>query len=154
VCIYNESPTHLIVDVNGYHSARSRYRAVDPARLADTRRVAPTATAEDLVLVMVNQLRASRGLGSVSSDPTMTSYARGWSYTMSQSGFRHSSGPYAENIGWARGMWTPESAALTLYNAFLTSPPHLANMVNPGWTQVGVGAYFDGTFWHLTLEFR
>ena len=155
VCIYNQSPTHLIVDVNGYFSPSSRYGALVPARLIDTRRTSPTASAEDVVLVLMNQLRASRGLGQVAPDPTMTSFARNWSYTMSQSGFRHSSGPYAENVGWVRGAsWTPESAATTLYKAFLASPPHLANMVNSTWTQVGVGVYLDGTTWYLSLEFR
>ena len=73
---------------------------------------------------------------------------------MSQSGFRHSAGPYAENVGWYRGTSSPEAAALGLHNAFLASPTHLANMVNPAWTSVGVGVHSDGASWHITLVFR
>jgi len=84
----------------------------------------------------------------------MTAFARNWSVTMSQSGFRHSGGPYAENVGWYRGMSSPEAAALGLHNAFLASPTHLANMVYPTWTTVGVGVHTDGASWYATLVFR
>ena len=73
---------------------------------------------------------------------------------MSQSGFRHSSGPYAENVGWDRGATSPEVAALGLHTAFLGSPTHLANMINPAWTSVGIGVHTDGSSWYITLEFR
>ena len=102
VCIYNEASTHLIVDVNGYFPPAAGYGALDPARLLDTRRSSPSAAAEDSALILINQLRASRGLVPVQPDATMTAFARGWSSTMSQSGFRHSGGPYSENVGWIR----------------------------------------------------
>ena len=103
VCIYNDAPTHLIVDVSGYYPSSASFGALDPARLLDTRGSSPAAAAEDAALVLINQLRASRGLGPVSTDATMHEFARNWSVTMSQSGFRHSGGPYAENVGWYRG---------------------------------------------------
>ncbi len=155
VCIYNDAATHLIVDVNGYFPPTASFGALEPARLLDTRRSSPAATAEDVALTLINQLRASRGLGPVSPDATMTAFARSWSLTMSQSGFRHSGGPYSENIGWTSGASSsPEAAALGLHGAFVASPPHLANMTNPAWTTVGVGVHFDGATWHITLEFR
>ncbi len=155
VCIYNEAATHLIVDVNGYYPPTANYGALAPARLLDTRRSSPAAAAEDVALVLVNQLRASLGLGAVTPDPTMTTFARNWSVTMSQSGFRHSGGPYAENIGWSSAAsLSPEAAALGLHNAFVASPPHFANMTNPAWTTVGVGVHNDGAAWYITLEFR
>jgi uncharacterized protein YkwD len=73
---------------------------------------------------------------------------------MSQTGFRHSGGPYAENVGWYRGSSSPEAAALGLHNAFLASPAHLANMLDPAWTTVGVGIHTDGVSWYITLVFR
>ncbi len=154
VCIYNDAPTHLIVDVNGYYPSSANFGALDPARLLDTRRSSPAAAAEDAALVLINQLRASRGLGPVSADPAMSAFARNWSITMSQSGLRHSGGPYAENVGWYRGSSSPEVAALGLHDAFLASPPHLANMINAAWTTVGVGVHTDGVSWYITLEFR
>ena len=154
VCVYNQSATHLIVDVNGYSPPAAGYGALQPARLLDTRPVTPTAAAEDLSLVLVNQARAARGLAPLAQDATMTVFARNWSVTMSQTGFRHSSGPYAENVGQYRGSSSPEAAALALHNAFLASPTHLANMVNPTWTMVGVGLHTDGASWYITLVFR
>ncbi len=155
VCIYSDAATHLIVDVNGYFSPSSNFGSLVPARLLDTRRSSPTVGAEDVALVLVNQLRAARGLGPVAADATMTAYARNWSTTMSQSGFRHSGGPYAENIGWISGSsLSPEAAALRLHASFVASPPHVANMTNPAWTAVGIGVHYDGTTWYMTLEFR
>ncbi len=155
VCIYNDAATHLIVDVNGYFPPTANFGSLAPARLLDTRRTSPAASAEDVALMLINQLRASRGLGPVTSDVTMTAFARNWSLTMSQSGFRHSGGPYAENIGWSSGgSQSPEAAALGLHNAFVASPPHLANMTNPAWTMAGVGVHYDGTTWYITVEFR
>jgi uncharacterized protein YkwD len=84
----------------------------------------------------------------------MHQFARNWSVTMSQSGFRHSSGPYAENIGWFRGAMSPETVAFELHQNFIASPPHLANMVNAAWTMVGVGVHTDGVTWYITFEFR
>ncbi|HYN33942.1 MAG TPA: CAP domain-containing protein, partial [Ilumatobacteraceae bacterium] len=155
VCLYNDAATHLIVDVNGFFLPTANFGALDPARLVDTRRSSPAVGAEDVALILINELRASRGLGPVASDATMTAFARSWSLTMSQSGFRHSGGPNAENIGWSRGgSSSPEAAALGLHAAFVASPPHLANMTNPAWTAVGIGVHYDGTTWHITVEFR
>ncbi len=154
VCIYNQSATHLIVDVNGYFASSANFGALDPARLLDTRRASPAAAAEGAALLLINQLRASRGLGPVSSDATLHAFARNWAVTMSQSGFRHSGGPYAENVGWYSGALSPEAAALALHRAFVASPPHLENMVNPAWTTVGVGVHTDGASWYIALEFR
>jgi uncharacterized protein YkwD len=155
VCIYNDSPTHVIVDVSGYFSSSARFGAVDPARLLDTRGGAmPGATAESVALDLLNRLRASRGLGPLRSDATLTAFARDWSRTMAQSGFRHSTGPYSENIGWVRGVSSPQDAGQLLHDGFVDSPPHYANMTNPQWTTVGVGAHQVGTTWYITFEFR
>jgi uncharacterized protein YkwD len=154
VCIYTHAATDLIVDVNGYFPRSADFGALVPARLLDTRGSSLAAVAEDAALLLTNQLRASRGLGPVVPDATMTAFAQSWSVTMSQSGFRHSGGPYAENVGWYSGASSPEAAALGLHDAFLASPSHLANMVNPAWTTVGVGIHTDGTSWYITLVFR
>ena len=156
VCIYNQAPTHVVVDVSGYFESSARFRAVDPARLADTRGGStPGATAEQAALKLLNQLRASRGVGALASDATMTSFARNWSATMSQSGFRHSAGPYAENIGRLPGTsWSPQEVAAVLHNGFVNSPPHFANMTKPDWTAVGVGVHMDASGWYITFEFR
>ena len=155
VCIYNSAPTHVIVDVNGYFATSASFGAVNPARVMDTRGgMTPGVAAENATLSLVNQLRAARGLGPVVLDSTMTAFARNWSSTMAQSGFRHSTGPYSENIGWLQGAaLSPQEAAQALHNGFVNSPPHFANMTNPAWTKVGVGVHVSGTGWHITVEF-
>ena len=105
-------------------------------------------------MLLINELRVSRGLAAVSTDATMHQFARNWSVAMAQTGFRHSGGPYAENVGWYRAASSPEAAALALHKAFLASPMHLANMINPAWTVVGVGVHSDGASWLITAEFR
>jgi uncharacterized protein YkwD len=158
VCIYNSAPTHVIVDVGGYFSSAAGFGAIEPARLVDTRVAPPTggtAAAESVALSLLNELRASRGLAVLASDATMTAFARNWSSTMSQSGFRHSAGPYAENIGWLGGASaSPQEAARALHDGFVNSPPHFANMTDPKWTAVGVGVHLEGTTWFITFEFR
>ena len=155
VCVYNAAPTHVIVDVGGYFTRSAQFGAVDSARLIDTRGgPMPGASAEDVALNHLNELRASRGLRPVSPDATMTAFARNWSATMAQSGFRHSTAPYAENIGWLQGVTSPQDAAKALHDGFVNSPPHFANMTNPNWTSVGVGIHQVGTTWYITLEFR
>jgi hypothetical protein len=37
VCLYSLAATHLIVDVNGFHTAKSTYAALNPVRLLETR---------------------------------------------------------------------------------------------------------------------
>ncbi len=37
ICIYTDSPTHLIADVDGYYPSGSPYTPLQPTRLADTR---------------------------------------------------------------------------------------------------------------------
>ncbi len=154
VCVYNESPTHLLVDVSGYFAGSSGFGALQPARLLDTRGSSMPASAEDAMLILIDQLRASRGLAAVTPDATLTAFARNWSATMTQSGFRHSGGPYSENIGWSSGSMAPEAVARRLFDAFVVSPPHLANMLGSSWTSVGVGVHTDGNNSYVTLEFR
>lgn len=47
VCFYTSSPTHLVVDVNGYVSNGSTMRPLTPARLLETRDGQPTVDGED-----------------------------------------------------------------------------------------------------------
>ncbi len=154
VCIYTDAATHLIVDVNGYFPRSANFGALVPARLLDTRGSSPAAAAEDAALSAGQPVAcvawARSRVGRCNDDE----FARNWSVTMSQSGFRHSGGPYAENVGWYGGASSPEAAALGLHDAFLASPAHLANMVNPTWTTVGVGVHTDGASWYITLVFR
>ena len=144
-CVCTTSaPTHLIVDVNGYFPSAANFGELDPARLLDTRRAMLAVPAENAALLLINQLRASHGLRAVSVDATM--------HDVRAELVRHDVTVRIPPQRWAlrrerrmdSGSLSPEVAALELHNAFLASPTHLANMVNPAWTAVGVGVHTDG----------
>jgi uncharacterized protein YkwD len=74
---------------------------------------------------------------------------------MAQSGFRHSGGPWAENIVWySSASMTPQQAAASFHSSWVNSTPHYLAMINPSWTYVGIGLYRDASGWYGTHEFR
>jgi len=154
VCIYTNQNLHVIIDVNGYFTGTT-YKTTNPTRLLDSRPKSAAAQAEDYSFVLLNELRVSRGLAPVVLDPNMSAFARNWSGEMSRSGFRHSGGPWAENIVWYSSEWmTPQEAAESFHQSWVNSPPHLVNMTNPDWKFVGIGLYRDASGWYGTHEFR
>lgn len=155
VCLYVHRTTHLVVDVAGAFTPRAAFVSLVPARLVDTRPRTPVEVAENWSKIHLDELRASMGRGAVTLDPTMSAFARNWSVTMSASGFRHSGGPWAENIGYWGAPWlTPEEAAAGLHRSWVESPPHFANMTNGDWTYVGIGFHHSPSGWYATHEFR
>jgi uncharacterized protein YkwD len=155
VCIYTNQNTHIIIDVNGYLTANTDYKSLNPARLLDSRPKTPEAQAEDYSLVLLNELRASRGLAELRIDLNMSVYAQRWSQEMSRSGFRHSGGPWAENIVWySAASMTPQQAAASFHWSWVHSPAHYLSMINPSWSYVGIGLYHDASGWYGTHEFR
>ncbi len=106
-------------------------------------------------LQLLNELRVQQGLGVLASNATMAAFAQDWSLTMRQTGFRHSGGPYGENIVWySDDSLTAEEAAERFHESWVNSPGHYANMTSPRWTQVGVGLYHDESGWWGTHVFR
>jgi uncharacterized protein YkwD len=158
VCIYTHQPTHLIVDVAGFFPPGTDYRALNPARLLDTRKedppASPSAQAAAHSLYLLNQLRAANGVGPLAMDAGMSDYALSWSANMARNGFRHSGGPYAENIAWhSLASMSPVEAATTIHNMWVGSSGHLRNMVDGRWTRVGIGLHVDSSGWWGTHEF-
>ncbi|MFM7617224.1 MAG: CAP domain-containing protein [Actinomycetes bacterium] len=102
---------------------------------------ANTAAASEF-LSLTNSLRASRGLPSLQVDGTLTAKAQGWAQYMADTGvLAHSTltaglpGNWkrvGENVG--RG-----GDVVTVHNAFVASAGHLKNLVDPGFTHVGIG---------------
>ncbi len=141
--------------------ANARTYAFSPTKHAPT--CAPSGSSKlgqmagDL-LTRLNQERAARGIGPLQWDGRLAGYASIWSANMSGHGFRHSNigsllGPYnfvGENIAMgSRGV-----TAGSLHNAWMHSDGHRANILNRGFTRVGIGAYCagDGSLW-LTQDF-
>ncbi|HKX74363.1 MAG TPA: CAP domain-containing protein [Acidimicrobiia bacterium] len=101
----------------------------------------------------INNLRASEGRDALAVSSSLKSYARDWSEEMATSGeFRHSDiGAYITTTNWStigenigRG-----GSVSAIFNALVDSSPHLANMLNPDFTHIGVGVYVDaeGVLW-------
>ncbi len=106
----------------------------------------------------LNDERTARHIAPLTWDSTLGNYAEVWSVNMASGGFRHSAignllGPYnfvGENI--AAG--TSGTLAGSLHNAWMHSDGHRQNILNPGFTHVGVGVYCsaNGSMW-LTENF-
>lgn len=112
--------------------------------------------AEAASLVLLNQLRTSLGLSTLTAnDGEMSSFARNWSLNMRQNGFRHSSGRWSENIvWWSNGNMTPQQAAEKFHDMWINSPGHYRNITTPNWTVAGIGFYKDESGWWPTHLFR
>ncbi len=109
---------------------------------------------ERRTLGLHNQARASRGLGPLCVDPTLTRAARAHAREMMDRNYlSHNSAngetydarlrrfgytrPAGENISWGGGSYgSPESR----FEFWMNSPLHRDNILHPGWGEVGVGA--------------
>jgi hypothetical protein len=114
-------------------------------------------TASDYVS-RINALRAQVGVQPLAVDSQLTGLAQGWAQHMAAVGvLSHSSltsgvtehwGKLGENVGMG-----PDNA--TVWNAFLHSAEHYANLVDPAYNRVGVGlAFGHGVEWtcHKFME--
>ncbi|WP_394617309.1 CAP domain-containing protein [Lentzea sp. JNUCC 0626] len=110
---------------------------------------------EDAVVRLVNEFRVKKNLPRLRVDERLRAAARAHSEDMAHRGFcAHENpdgvtpaarmtaaghpAPGAENV--ARGQETPRS----VMNAWIASPGHHANLVNPSFTAIGVGVSFAG----------
>jgi uncharacterized protein YkwD len=106
----------------------------------------------------LNAERAARHLAPLAWDATLADYATAWSANMAANGFRHSSiggllGSYnfvGENIAAGSAGTTDGD----LHNGWMHSDGHRSNILAPGYTRVGIGAFCspDGSIW-LTQDF-
>lgn len=114
-------------------------------------------TASDYV-ARINALRASVHVQPLYVDAQLTGLAQGWAQHMAATGvLSHSSltagvterwGKLGENVGTG-----PDNP--TVWNAFLHSAEHYANLVDPAYNRVGVGVAFGfGSEWtcHKFME--
>ena len=85
----------------------------------------------------------------------MSAFALEWSQEMSQSGFRHSAGPYGENVAWYGDVQISAEAAAAHFNSrWVNSPGHYANMTDGRYTEVGIALYQNALGWWATHVFR
>jgi uncharacterized protein YkwD len=123
--------------------------------------VAPAAAAgvddEAAFLAAINGLRASKGLPPLATHPELTALARHWAGRMAAAGdISHNpalassvSAPWTklgENVGVG-----PDVASV--FTAFVNSPAHYRNLVDAGYTHVGVGVVRAGDRLFTAHEF-
>lgn len=133
--------------------------SVHQARSAASSAAAPSrasampspADAEGEFLADINDLRTSRGLNALVVDPELTQQARIWASTMNDAGRIFHSGNLAGGIS-ANWQKLGENVGVggdvgSLFQAFVDSPSHYENLVDPAYTHVGVGVVVsaDGT---------
>lgn len=96
----------------------------------------------------INQLRGSRGLAPLAGHGELTAQARSWASTMAGAGrIFHasdlSSGITANWVKLGENVGVGGDVA-SLFQAFVDSPSHLANLVDPAYGHVGVGVVLSG----------
>ncbi|MHB1137756.1 MAG: CAP domain-containing protein [Microthrixaceae bacterium] len=103
---------------------------------------APDQAIQDFV-DRINSLRAGMGLGTLRVDPELSREAMIWASTMDDAGRIFHSDDLSRGItaDWHR---LGENVGVggdvdSLFQAFVASPSHYANLVEPGYTHVGVG---------------
>jgi len=110
-------------------------------------------------IVDINQLRVSKGLVPLAADGHLTDIARAWSAQMAQAGTLSHNPDLAAQVGgdWRKlGENVGVGASVDWLNqAFINSPHHYENLVDPDFRAVGVGVVdtADGNIW-VTEDFE
>lgn len=146
VTFYNNSgATSVIADVQGYF--------VGTAPTTDPPVVAPAApSSEERLLARVNQVRAEAGLAPLTHRLGLTDVAEAWTWQMAGSGtLAHNPSiseqiepgwsTWGENVGYASGY--PDDTE-KVFTSWMDSPGHRANILNPRFNSIGIGATVDG----------
>ncbi|MEV8531552.1 CAP domain-containing protein [Streptomyces sp. NPDC051211] len=108
-------------------------------------------SAEATVLTLVNQHRREAGCAPLTTDPDLVEAARAYSATMAKSGVMSHTGPdgstmttrvEAAGYSWSRlgeNIAQGQRDARAVVDAWMKSPGHRANILNCGFTEIGVG---------------
>ena len=102
---------------------------------------------EDRGTDLVNQSRASAGLGGMSMNIDLYFKALNWSNKMAnEQGLSHSSLPDGNGYSWCRlGENVGYGYSMDqVHQAFMNSAPHRANILDRGFQSIGVGVTRDG----------
>jgi uncharacterized protein YkwD len=118
---------------------------------------ADTGADEMLFAQKLNELRVSQGLQPLAIKGELFDMARGWSRSMAAAGaISHNPSLAAQaptnwlKLGENVGMGPDVQS---LHDAFVASPSHYANMVNPAFDSVGVGVVESGGVLFVSVEF-
>ncbi|MEX2294529.1 MAG: CAP domain-containing protein [Acidimicrobiales bacterium] len=118
-----------------------------------TAAAAPAPDVEAQFVGRINSLRASKGLSQLKVSSQLTGVARNWTEKMVANGGISHNPNLANEI---KGDWTKAGENVgvgysvdALMQAFIKSPKHYENLVDPAWNYLGVGVTLgaDGRIW-------
>jgi uncharacterized protein YkwD len=113
------------------------------------RRVFVGSSFENEVIAKVNAERRSRGLRPLKISEKLMTVARGWSGVQArQRRMYHSNNGYGENVAY--GQPTPD----VVMRDWMNSKGHRANILNPRYSEIGVGAVQNGRSIYWTQAFQ
>ena len=128
-----------------------------PAPVVPAAAVVTAAPAAADIAARTNSVRAGRGVPALGREASLDSAAAGWARELATSGvLRHSGLPQqllgkpwstvGENVGFG-------ATSVVIHDALVNSAGHLANIVSPNFTRLGVGAAVDanGRLWVVEL---
>jgi uncharacterized protein YkwD len=105
---------------------------------------------EARLLALVNQARAAQGLHTLAPEPGTTDVARRWSVQLAnQDGLSHNPNIESDLEHAGSASWTtlaenvgmgPAGDADTMFTAYMNSPHHRANILDPAMRYIGIGA--------------
>ena len=133
--------TSMLVAVSGRADAGSDNPAGDEAQF----------------VALVNQARASVGVAPLAVDGQLTALARQHAQTMADAGTIFHANPISAGVTapWVKlgeNVGTGPSAP-PIMNAFINSPKHYANIVDPAFAYIGVGVVWVGNQMFTTHRF-
>ena len=117
---------------------------------------------EACLLEKINSARQSAGAGPVNMASDLVPAVRDYSEWMRNNTFQHMSDSRRQDIlpstWWTWGeniaMWgDPDAACSNVHNMFMNSSGHRANILNPDFDWVALGAYIDGSGTWVTQLF-
>lgn len=117
---------------------------------------ADTTSDESTFVAQINDLRATKGLAALRVDAALTGKARAWAQTMAaQSRIWHSVLSDGLPTGWHKlGENVGRGGTVDgLHAAFVNSPGHYRNLVDPAFGSVGVGVVRVGDTLFVAEEF-
>jgi len=116
---------------------------------------ADTVSDEASFVAKINDLRASKGLPALQVNANLVSKARGWAAGMAAAGrIWHSTLSDGITADWQKlgenvGMGGSVDG---LHNAFVASPHHYENLVDPDFSYVGIGIAMNGDTMYVAEE--
>ena len=117
----------------------------------------PTAD-EAQFISLLNATRAKGGVAPLTVDPELRTLARGWAQQMADAGhISHakpiSAGVTADWLKLGENVGTGGNVTVVM-NAFIASPGHYENIMDPEFTRVGVGVIWVGNALYTTHRFE